>query len=70
MSDTDDLRRLKADAERVLAQAEAWLSITAYAEKYAVSRRTVYKWIDCGLVDAFKVERVIRLKDFPPRRCA
>jgi hypothetical protein len=44
----------------------AWVSISEYAQHYGVSRSTVRKWQACGLVDSYRVDRVIRVKNQPP----
>jgi excisionase family DNA binding protein len=40
-----------------------WLSTAAAADRLGVSLRTLYKFIDEGLVPAYKFGRVIRLKE-------
>lgn len=40
-----------------------WLSSQASADRLGVSLRTLYKFIDEGLVPAYKFGRVIRLKE-------
>lgn len=45
----------------------AWLSVSAYARVWGVSRRTVYKWLDEGLLDSYTAPpSVIRIKNTPP----
>lgn len=46
----------------------AWLSISAYARAYSVDRKTVYKWLDEGLLDTFRVHHVIRILHKPPTK--
>jgi hypothetical protein len=43
-----------------------WVTITEYAVIYAVSRPTVYKWMDAGLLETFQVEHTVRVKNRPP----
>lgn len=43
-----------------------WVSISAYARIYGVDRRTVYKWLDAGLLTVYRVDRVVRIKALPP----
>lgn len=43
-----------------------WLSISAYARAYSVSRATVYKWKDVGLLTTYQVDRCIRVFNLPP----
>ena len=40
-----------------------WLSSSAASDRLGVSLRTLYKFIDEGLVPAYKLGRVIRLKE-------
>ena len=49
-----------------MSTTDQWLCITDYAAQYGVSRPTVYKWIDAGLVLTFKVDSVIRIYNQPP----
>ena len=44
-----------------------WLSVSDYARVHSVSRPTVYKWIDANLVDVYRVERILRVRNVPPR---
>ena len=44
----------------------AWVSITAYAALQAVSRKTVYKWLEAGLLITYRVGRLIRVRNQPP----
>ena len=43
-----------------------WLTVAQYADAYAVSRPTVYKWLEAGLLTFFHVHRTIRIKHAPP----
>lgn len=43
-----------------------WVSITEYATLYDVSRTTVYKWVDAGLLETFQVEKTVRVRNRPP----
>lgn len=45
---------------------ERWLCITDYAVAYGVTRPTVYKWLDAGILETYKVQRVIRIRNIPP----
>jgi len=58
---------LLGEAERVIAEARAYLTVREYGHKYHVARSTVFEWIDEGLVDVFRVRRVLRVKDSPPK---
>ena len=44
----------------------AWLSITAYAHHYGVSRKTVWKWLTSGLLETYRVGRCLRIKNMAP----
>lgn len=44
-----------------------WLSVSSYARAYSVARHTVYKWLEAGLLEAFQVGAVVRIKNCPPR---
>lgn len=46
---------------------EVWISISRYAQLYGVSRPTVYKWLKAGLLQQYKVQRVIRVLNQDPR---
>lgn len=43
-----------------------YLSITKYAKRYGVDRHTVYKWLELGVLEHYRVLTVIRIKDAPP----
>lgn len=43
-----------------------YVSVTTYTEMFSVDRDTVYKWIDAGLLDTFRVGRLIRVRPVPP----
>lgn len=45
----------------------AWISITLYSQKHGVDRKTVHKWLAAGLVESYRVQRLIRVKDAPPK---
>jgi hypothetical protein len=44
----------------------AWLSIADYGRDYAVSPKTVRKWIECGLLATYRVGRLIRVENHSP----
>ncbi len=46
-----------------MAQEPKWLSSNQAAERLGVSLRTLYKFVDEGLVPAYKFGRVIRLRE-------
>ena len=43
-----------------------WVSIQQYAEHYGLHRHTVAKWIEAGLLIAWKAKRTVRVKRQPP----
>lgn len=51
---------------RVLARAE-WVSIKTYAQLNDVHRNTVTKWITAGLVTVYRVNRIVRVRNIPPK---
>jgi hypothetical protein len=52
---------------RMMTQTQAeWLSITLYAQRYSTNRKTVYKWLEAGLLETFRVGRCIRVLNQPP----
>ena len=46
-----------------MAQEPKWMSSNQAAERLGVSLRTLYKFVDEGLVPAYKFGRVIRLRE-------
>ncbi len=44
-----------------------WVSISTYAVLYQANRKTVYKWLEAGLLETFRVGRCIRVLNQPPR---
>jgi excisionase family DNA binding protein len=53
-------------AQSSRAPVVLWVSISGYARIYGVDRSTVYKWLEAGILDAYRVGRCIRLKNQPP----
>jgi hypothetical protein len=43
-----------------------WVSISLYAQVYSTNRKTVYKWLEAGLLETFRVGRCIRVLNQPP----
>jgi hypothetical protein len=43
-----------------------WVRISEYAILYSTNRKTVYKWLEAGLLDQFRVGRCIRVRNVPP----
>ncbi len=44
-----------------------WLSIGAYARAHGVSRATVYKWLECGLLEHYRMPpSLVRIRNMPP----
>jgi hypothetical protein len=46
---------------------EVWVTITRYADIHGVSRPTVYKWMDAGLLIMYRVDGVVRVLNQPPQ---
>jgi hypothetical protein len=46
--------------------AATWVSVTRYCELYDVNRKTVYKYLDAGLLQSWRVGRVLRVAHRPP----
>lgn len=67
MTDHERAQEILQEAERTLG---GWLSVSAYARKYCISRHTIYKWMDGGAVTFYRVDRLVRIKDEPPRQNA
>lgn len=63
-ADTEKARQLLKDAQRLEAE---WMTISAYAIKYGVSRNTVYKWLEADLLEVLDALGVRRLRDKPPQ---
>jgi hypothetical protein len=47
-------------------EPEFWVCITDYAALYGVDRSTVYKWLNAGLLEVYRIDRVVRIKNKPP----
>lgn len=45
---------------------DEWLTVTHYAERFDVDPRTVYKWMKAGLLETFRIGRLLRIKNQPP----
>lgn len=52
------------------SERDAWISISRYAQLYGVSRPTVYKWLKAGLLETWKVRKVLRVLNQRPREDA
>ena len=57
-----------------MSTADPWLSISDYARAYGVDRSTVYKFLDAGLLETYRVRLegilVVRIRNVPPDRQA
>jgi hypothetical protein len=55
-----------------MSTSEEWISISQYARAYGVDRSTVYKFLDAGLLDVYRVRcpgiLVVRIRNTPPGR--
>jgi hypothetical protein len=43
-----------------------WLTIAHYCVLYDVDRKTVWKYVDAGLLSYWQVGRIIRIANVPP----
>ena len=43
-----------------------WLSVTAYADVYGVTRATVYKWLRAHVLQTYALGRILRIRNLPP----
>jgi transposase-like protein len=50
----------------ILPDPVVWLSVTAYAHAYGVSRTTVYKWLQLGRLGTFQTSYCRRIRNSPP----
>lgn len=52
---------------RVIDRSPDWLTVTAYARIYGVSRGVVYKWLRADLLEIFRVGALLRVRNQPPK---
>jgi hypothetical protein len=45
-----------------------WLSVTDYAARFGVDRSTVYKWLGEDLLETYRMDNILRIKNLPPDR--
>jgi hypothetical protein len=43
-----------------------WLSISDFAKRYGIDRGTVYKWLRAQLLDVYRVDTLLRIRNLPP----
>ena len=43
-----------------------WLTVTAFAARYGVSRGTVYKWLAGRHLETYEQGTVLRVRNLPP----
>lgn len=43
-----------------------WVTVTAYAHRFGISRATVYKWLDAKLLETYRLRHVLRVRNLPP----
>ncbi len=43
-----------------------WVSISQYARIYGIGRPTVYKWLRGGVLEHYKVDWCVRIRNLPP----
>lgn len=48
------------------APVAIWVSVSRYCELYDVERKTVYKFLESGLLPSWQVGRVLRVRNMPP----
>lgn len=58
------LGRRQTDREPPLPPA--WISVRHYCQRYELSRATVYKYLEDGLLAKWQVGRVLRVRNLPP----
>ena len=63
---TQDRRALPRGGRRSTDPPAEWLSITAYAQQYGVTRGTVYKWLTSNLLCTYRLGPVRRIRNLPP----
>lgn len=49
-----------------MTEPAGWVKISTYSLKYAADRKTVYKWVEAGLIRSFRAGRTVRVLDTPP----
>lgn len=59
---TDDRR----SHERESPDRRTYLSIEAYARQWGVSRQTIYKWLDADLLEHYRFDGLVRVKNICP----
>lgn len=47
--------------------APGWLTIKAYCYHYSITRWTLGKWLEAGLLTTYRVGRTVRIKHEPPK---
>lgn len=57
---------MRAGGRRRSDPSAEWMSITRFAEKYAVHRKTVLKWLHADILLTYRVGSVLRVRDLPP----
>lgn len=43
-----------------------WITVSLFARKYGIDRRTVYKWLDMELLETYRIGAVTRVRDLKP----
>lgn len=54
---------MKCRTIRSMSRTSGWLSTTEVREQLGITLRTLYRLIDEGHIPAYKIGRVIRMKD-------
>lgn len=64
---TPDRRRMPRFGGRRRTDSRAeWMSVTNFAEKYGIDRKTVRKWLRAEILLTYQVGLLIRVRDLPP----
>jgi len=46
--------------------APDWLSLSAYARTYGLSRHTVYRLLEEHALETYRIFKVVRIRNLPP----
>jgi len=56
----------RTGGRRISDEPPDWLSPSAYAYRYGVSRATVYKWLRAKILHVYQVGTLQRIRNLPP----
>jgi excisionase family DNA binding protein len=51
---------------RATDEPPEWVTVSAFARKMGVDRGTVYKWLEAGILDTYRVGLLLRIRNIPP----